>query len=398
MCAELLAEANGHVALTGGTTPARAYELAAELRPDWSATEVWWGDDRCVPPEHEWSNYGLAKRTLLDRLAVQPAAVHRIQGELGAERAADEYDRELEGVTLDLVLLGMGPDGHIASLYPHAPGLAERERRAIPAEAKLEPLVDRVTMTIPVFESAPLVLFFVAGAERADAVRRAFAEPPSEATPASLVRSKNGQTVVILDPAAAQELRDLDSRCRFLYVLPMADADPGGEPLGILTIDKPEQLKALGHPLRLRVLELLGENDELLTNRELAQRLEVDPGHLHFHVRTLLKAELIQRVEGGHGREKPYRAVANTIRVAPELLTSPGATSDVHAAILDEVNAGWAKFGPLGKFRSAQVTVRIAPERVREIWELLSERVDELEDPEQDPIVITLVFHPHTAS
>ena len=207
MCAELLAGANGHVTLTGGTTPERAYELAAELRPDWSSTEVWWGDDRCVPPEHEWSNYGMAKRTLLDRLAVPPAAVHRIQGELGAERAADEYDRELDGVTLDLVLLGMGSDGHIASLYPHAPGLAERERRAIAAEAKLEPLVDRVTMTIPVLESAPLVLFFVAGAERADAVRRAFAEPPSEATPASLVRSKNGDTVVILDPAAAQELR-----------------------------------------------------------------------------------------------------------------------------------------------------------------------------------------------
>jgi 6-phosphogluconolactonase len=185
----------------------RAYELAAELNPDWSSTEVWWGDDRCVPPGHEWSNYGMAKRTLLDRLAVPPAAIHRIQGELGAERAADEYDRELDGVTLDLVLLGMGSDGHVASLYPHASGLAERVRRAIPAEAKLEPLVDRVTMTIPVLESAPLVLFFVAGAERADAVRRAFAEPPSEATPASLVRSKNGDTVAILDPAAAQELR-----------------------------------------------------------------------------------------------------------------------------------------------------------------------------------------------
>ena len=207
MCAELLAAANGHVTLTGGTTPARAYELAAELRPDWSDTELWWGDDRCVPPDHEWSNYGLAKRTLLDRVAVQPAVVHRIRGELGAERAADEYDLELEDVTLDLVLLGMGPDGHVASLYPHAPGLAERERRAIPAEAKLEPLVDRVTMTIPVLESAPLVLFFVAGAERADAVRRAFAAPPSEATPASLVRSKNGETVVILDPAAAQKLQ-----------------------------------------------------------------------------------------------------------------------------------------------------------------------------------------------
>ena len=206
MCAELLAEANGHLVLTGGTTPGRAYELAAELRPDWSSTEIWWGDDRCVPPEHEWSNYGLAKRTLLDDLAVPPGAAHRIRGELGAERAADEYDRELEGVTLDFVLLGVGPDGHIASLYPHAPGLAERGRRAIPAEAKLEPLVDRVTMTVPMFEAAPFVLFFVAGAERAGAVRRAFAEPPSEATPASLVRSRNGETVTILDPAAAQEL------------------------------------------------------------------------------------------------------------------------------------------------------------------------------------------------
>ena len=184
----------------------RAYELAAELRPHWSSVELWWGDERCVPPEHEWSNYGMAKRTLLDRLVTPPAAVHRIQGELGAQRAADEYDRELEGVVPDLVLLSVGPDGHLASLYPQAPGLAERERRAIAAEAKLEPLVDRVTMTIPVFESAPLVLFFVAGAERADATRRAFAEPPAEATPASLVRSKSGETVVILDPGAAQEL------------------------------------------------------------------------------------------------------------------------------------------------------------------------------------------------
>jgi 6-phosphogluconolactonase len=206
MCAALLAETNGDIVLTGGSTPGRAYKLAAELQPDWSSAEVWWGDERCVPPDHEWSNYGLAKRTLLDRVAVPPASVHRIRGELGAERAAGEYDVELEGVTLDFVLLGLGPDGHTASLYPHAPGLAERERRAIPAEAKLEPLVDRVTMTIPVLESAPLVVFLAAGPEKAAAVRRAFAEPPSEATPASLIRSKNGETVVILDPAAAQEL------------------------------------------------------------------------------------------------------------------------------------------------------------------------------------------------
>jgi DNA-binding transcriptional ArsR family regulator len=170
------------------------------------------------------------------------------------------------------------------------------------------------------------------------------------------------------------------------------------EPLGVLTIDRPEQLKALGHPLRLRVLELLGENDEQLTNRELAQRLDVDPGHLHFHVRTLLAAGLIQRVEGGHGREKPYRAVANTIRVAPELLQSTAAIGDVHKAILDEVSSGWSKFGPQGKFRSAQVTVRIAPEKIRELWDMIAERVDELEDENEEPLVITLLSHPHTAS
>jgi DNA-binding transcriptional ArsR family regulator len=168
--------------------------------------------------------------------------------------------------------------------------------------------------------------------------------------------------------------------------------------VGVLTIDKPEQLKALGHPLRLRVLELLGENDEELTNRELAQRLKVDPGHLHFHVRTLLKAGLIERVETEYGREKPYRAVAHTIRVAPEMLAQTSATHDVHEAILEQVNVGWSKFGPQGKFRSAQMTVRIDADLVRELWEALSARADELEDESREPMVITLLSHPRSAS
>lgn len=171
-----------------------------------------------------------------------------------------------------------------------------------------------------------------------------------------------------------------------------------GEPLGIVTLDKPEQLKALGHPLRLRILELLGENDEMLTNRKLAQRLQVDPGHLHFHVRTLLKAGLIRRVETARGREKPYRAVAHTIRVAPELLAHTSATSSVHEAILAQVNAGWTKFGPQGKFRSAQMTVRIDPDRVRELWEVAAAKADELEDESYEPIVVTILSHPHTAN
>jgi DNA-binding transcriptional ArsR family regulator len=163
-----------------------------------------------------------------------------------------------------------------------------------------------------------------------------------------------------------------------------------------LTISRPDQLKALGHPLRLKVLELLGENNEQLTNRELAQRLGVDPGHLHFHVRMLLRAGLIERADGGRGREKPYRAVAQTIRVAPELLGT--ATSDIHAAMLDEVQAGWSKYGPQGRFRSAQMTVRLDPERVRELWRELSSKADELEDKSKEPLSITLVAHPHTSN
>jgi DNA-binding transcriptional ArsR family regulator len=166
--------------------------------------------------------------------------------------------------------------------------------------------------------------------------------------------------------------------------------------LDVLTLDKPEQLKALGHPLRLRVLETLGAGDsEHLTNRELASRLGVDPGHLHFHVRMLLRAGLIELAEAGQGREKPYRAVARTVRVAPALLKSD-ATSDLRAAMLDEVQRGWAEHGTTGKFRSAQVTARISPEQGVELVQELAERAREAEDPTQAPIVITTVLHPPT--
>jgi 6-phosphogluconolactonase len=205
-CATLLGAAEGDVVLTGGSTPDRAYEIASELRRDWSDTELWWGDERCVPPDHEWSNYAHAKRALLDAVEVPPVAVHRIEGELDADEAAQRYDDALREVSLDVVLLGLGPDGHAASLYPNSPDLEERERRAIPAVAKLEPFVDRVTMTIPVFESAPLVVWLVAGASKAEAAERAFAGPPDPAIPASLIRSKNGRTVAILDREAASLL------------------------------------------------------------------------------------------------------------------------------------------------------------------------------------------------
>ena len=168
--------------------------------------------------------------------------------------------------------------------------------------------------------------------------------------------------------------------------------------LDVLVLDQPEQLKALGHPLRLRVLETLGTSGkEAFTNRELANKLGVDPGHLHFHVRMLLRAGLITLVETDQGREKPYRPVARTLRVAPELLAS-GLTTDLRAAMLDEVHRGWSEHGPEGTFRSAQVTARIRPERALELITDVVETARDLEEPDAEPLIITMVLHPPTGS
>jgi 6-phosphogluconolactonase len=200
------ARAGGYVVLTGGSTPRRAYELAAGMEGDWSRVELWWGDERCVPPDDENSNYGMAKAALLDRLVEAPRAVHRIKGELDPQHAAEHYEQEVRGVTFDLVLNGIGPDGHTASLFPHAPTLDERERLVVAAEPGHEPFVERVTMTIPTLANCREMIFLAVGDDKADAVRRAFGEPPSPATPSSLVRSALGETVAVLDEAAAAQL------------------------------------------------------------------------------------------------------------------------------------------------------------------------------------------------
>ena len=129
--------------------------------------------------------------------------MHRIRGELGGEEAAAEYDRLLHGVELGLALQGVGPDGHTASLFPSSPALDELERRAI---AVPHEDVERVTMTLPVLSAASKVVFLVLGEQKADAVARAFAGEPDAATPASLLRSQEGETIVLLDRAAAARL------------------------------------------------------------------------------------------------------------------------------------------------------------------------------------------------
>src|SRR4051812_15475788 len=127
-CADMLVEAaraGQQISLTGGSTPARAYELAASLEEDWSGATLWWGDDRCVAPDDELSNYRLARENLLDKLPTSGApAVHRVPGERGPHVGADDYERELRSALgeqtprLDFMLLGLGPDAHVASLYP----------------------------------------------------------------------------------------------------------------------------------------------------------------------------------------------------------------------------------------------------------------------------------------
>jgi 6-phosphogluconolactonase len=199
--------------LAGGSTPRAAYEQAAEADIDWSGATVWFGDERCVGPDHEHSNFAMVKQALLDRLATQPD-VKRIEGERGPDDAAAAYEEQLraafgEGVPrLDLVLLGLGPDAHTASLFPGDPALDERERPAVGVETPgMAPLVSRVTLTLPVVNAARDVVFLVSGEDKAEAVARAFDGPADPGAPASLVRPAPGTLTLLLDPGAANDLK-----------------------------------------------------------------------------------------------------------------------------------------------------------------------------------------------
>jgi 6-phosphogluconolactonase len=203
--AQVLAGATGHLALTGGSTPRAAYERTAELREDWSGVDFWFTDERCVPPDHEHSNFGMADRALLSR--AEGATVHRMRGELGPEDGASAYENELAEfgpAALDLMLLGVGPDAHICSLFPGDDTLAERERRAVGVETPgMAPLVSRITLTLPVVNASRQIVFLIAGEDKAEAVQRVFAGPPDPRAPGSLVE---GNVIALLDSAAAARL------------------------------------------------------------------------------------------------------------------------------------------------------------------------------------------------
>jgi 6-phosphogluconolactonase len=213
VCAGLLvdaAAAGGQIVLAGGSTPRAAYAHAAEDRAAWTRATLWFGDERCVPPDDERSNYAMVKATLLDELpANTEPAVRRIEGERGPAAAADAYEQLLQAPRrpqFDLVLLGLGSDGHTASLFPDQPALAERERLAVGvAHPGLAPFVPRVTLTLPALAAARRVVFLAVGSGKADAVARAFGphSKPDPRVPASLLAPLARAVVVLLDHAAA---------------------------------------------------------------------------------------------------------------------------------------------------------------------------------------------------
>jgi 6-phosphogluconolactonase len=207
------ASAGGDVVLTGGSTPKLAYEIAARAGADWSSSTVWFSDERCVPPESGLANFRMANEALLGRLdrGVRPT-VMRMEGELGPEAGSASYEasvRERMGSEprWDLLLLGLGPDAHCASLFPGKPEVEERSRLVTGVElAGMEPQVPRISLTLPALNSARMTVFLVTGADKAQAVVRAFGATPDAGSPAAFVRPSAGELLVVLDPAAAKEL------------------------------------------------------------------------------------------------------------------------------------------------------------------------------------------------
>jgi 6-phosphogluconolactonase len=198
------------VALSGGETPRPLYErLAASSELDWAAVDVFWADERSVPPTDPRSNYRSARETLLDRVPIPADRIHRIAGELDPLAAADAYEVELRSVLgaggrFDLILLGMGADGHTASLFPRHQALTETERWIVPVHASAEPPW-RVTMTLPLINAARHVLFLAAGAEKATAVRDLVDGKP---LPAAMVRPRDGTVTFLVDEEAASLLEE----------------------------------------------------------------------------------------------------------------------------------------------------------------------------------------------
>ena len=217
-CAALMvgaAVAGGDIVLTGGSTPRAAYEHFVEavdqVGIDLSQTTFWIGDERCVDPDDDRANYKMIGQSLLDPLGDRARFV-RMKGELGPEEGAADYAAALDEAgrpPFDLLLLGIGPDGHCASLFPGQASLAERERLVVGVpQAGLEPFVPRISLTLPALAAARQVVFLATGESKAAAIARAFgpdAEPDPQ-TPSSLLVPEARAIIVLIDDGAASQL------------------------------------------------------------------------------------------------------------------------------------------------------------------------------------------------
>ena len=206
------------IALSGGSTPKVLYGLFATEpylgQINWLSVEIFWSDERCVPPDDAESNYAMAKEVLLSKIPIQPRQVHRMPAEKAdLDAAAQEYTLEMQRVfstngipAFDLIQLGMGPEGHTASLFPHQPSLHEQQRLVMPVSVPKPPPL-RLTFTPPILNAPRHVLFLVTGSEKADAVQAVLEGPyqPDE-YPAQIVRPTNGEVTWMLDTAAAGKL------------------------------------------------------------------------------------------------------------------------------------------------------------------------------------------------
>jgi 6-phosphogluconolactonase len=221
-CADLLLDVCGsgarpQVVLAGGSTPKTVNQLVAadvaRLGVSLDHVTFWLGDDRAVGPEDPNSNFGMIRTTLLEPLAdLTTPVVHRIEGELGYATAADHYEtllREAGPIRFDLLLLGIGPDGHTLSLFPGKPAVQERERLVVGVpEAGMEPYVPRVSMTLSAVALADHVVFLAEGAGKAEALTRAFGPHASAdpAVPSSLIPTVAARVTLLTDAAAASGL------------------------------------------------------------------------------------------------------------------------------------------------------------------------------------------------
>ncbi len=213
------AQGEFRLCLAGGATPAAVYELLAtrfKFSVGWQEVRLYWGDERCVPPGDPASNFGMAERTMLGRLGLGPDRIHRMRGEDPPEPAARAYEKLLkerfglgdgEFPRFDLVLLGLGEDCHIASLFPESPAIREPERLCVAVEVAGAVHPRRLTLTPPVINNAARVMFVISGGNKAPAVRQALeGAPDPDRFPAHIVAPADGVVTWLLDRAAASLL------------------------------------------------------------------------------------------------------------------------------------------------------------------------------------------------